>query len=64
MFRYWLDSHFPSNVIRENAKIDLPVIKDIIDGINTERENDLIKKANLLWLKEQMESILELYKAT
>lgn len=23
MFRHWLDSHFPSNVIRENAKIDL-----------------------------------------
>lgn len=64
MFRHWLDSHFPSNVIRENAKIDLPVIKEIIDGINTEKENDLIKKANLLWLKEQMESILELYKAT
>lgn len=54
MFRHWLDSHFPSNVIRENAKIDLPVIKEIIDGINTEKENDLIKKANLLWLKEQM----------
>lgn len=42
----------------------IPVIKEIIDGINTEKENDLIKKANLLWLKEQMESILELYKAT
>ncbi len=62
LFRHWLDGHFPQNVIRENAKIDLPVIKEIIDGINTETENDLIKKANLSWLKQQMTKILELYK--
>lgn len=47
--------------LRENAKIDLPVIKEIIDGINTEEENDLIKRANLSWLKQQMVGILELY---
>lgn len=64
LFRHWLGSHFPSNVIRENAKIDLPIIKEIIEGINSEDENDLIKRANLSWLKEQMRSILELYKAT
>lgn len=64
LFRHWLSSHFPSNVIRENAKIDLPIIKEIIEGIKSEDENDLIKKANLSWLKEQMESILELYKAS
>lgn len=61
-FRHWLSSHFPSNVIRENAKVDLPIIKEIKDGIKIEGEQDLIKKANLLWLKEQMSSILELYK--
>lgn len=64
LFRHWLSSHFPSNVISENAKIDLPIIKEIIEGIKSEDENDLIKKANLSWLKEQMESILELYKAS
>lgn len=63
VFRRWLRTHFPSNVIRENAKIDLPIIKEIIEGIKFEDENDLIKKANLSWLKEQMEGILELYKA-
>ena len=62
LFRHWLDRHFPPNVIRENAKIDLPVIKEIIDGINTEAESDLIKRVNLLWLKQQMTKILELYK--
>lgn len=62
LFRHWLDRHFPPNVIRENAKIDLPIIKEIIDGINTEAESDLIKKANLLWLKQQMTKILELYR--
>jgi len=61
LFRYWLDRHFPSNVIRENAKIDLPVIKEIIDGIKIEEENDLIKRANLSWLKQQMMGIIELY---
>lgn len=62
LFRHWLDRHFPPNVIRENAKIDLPIIKEIIDGINTEAESDLIKKANLSWLKQQMTKILELYR--
>lgn len=64
LFRRWLRNHFPSNVIRENAKIDLPIIKEIIEGIRFEDENDLIKRANLSWLKEQMQSILELYKAS
>ncbi len=62
LFRRWLDRHFPSNVIRENAKIDLPVIKEIIYGIKVEEENDLIKRANLSWLKQQMTKILELYR--
>lgn len=61
LFRHWLDRHFPSNVIRENVKIDLPVIKEIMDGIRAEDENDLIKKANLIWLKKQLGEILRLY---
>lgn len=62
LFRHWIDRHFPLNVVRENAKIDLPVIKEIIDAINTEAESDLIKRMNLSWLKQQMTKILELYK--
>lgn len=61
LFRHWLNKHFPPNVIRENAKIDLPVIEEIINGIKVDEENDLIKRANLSWLKEQMMRILELY---
>lgn len=64
LFRSWLSSHFPSNVIRESARIDLPVIKEIMDRIKPEEENDLIKRANLSWLKEQMMSILKLYNAS
>lgn len=64
LFRHWLGSHFPSNGIRENAKTDLPIIEEIMNGIKVEEENDLIKKANLSWLKEQMGSILKLYKET
>lgn len=61
LFRHWVDCHFPSNVIRENAKTDLPVIKEIMDGIRAEDEKDLIKKANLIWLKKQLAEILRLY---
>ena len=61
LFRHWLFSYFPSNVIRENARIDLPIIKEIVDGIKIEEESDLIKKANLSWLKDQMRSIIKLY---
>lgn len=43
LFRHWLSAHFPSNVIRENAKIDLPIIKEIVEGIKSDDENDLIK---------------------
>lgn len=61
LFRHWLNRYFPPNVIRENTKIDLPVIEEIINGIKVDEENDLIKRANLSWLKEQMMRILELY---
>lgn len=64
LFRHWLEKYLPSNVIRENAEIDLPVIREIIDGIKTEEENDMIKRLNLSWLKKQMMKILELYKVT
>lgn len=62
LFRHWLNRHFPTNVIRENAKMDLPIIKEIIDEIRAEEENDLIKRANLLWMKQQMIGILDCYK--
>ena len=62
LFRNWLSRQFHSNVVRGNFKSDLPVIKKIVDGINTEEENDLIKRANLAWLKNQRCNIIETYK--
>lgn len=64
LFRYWLSRHFHSNVVRGNFKSDLPVIKKIMDGIKAEEENDLIKRANLSWLKRQIGNIIESYKET
>lgn len=64
LFRYWLRRQFHSNVVRGNFKSDLPVIKKIMDGIKAEEENDLIKRANLTWLKKQIGNIIESYKET
>ena len=64
LFRYWLRRQFHFNVVRGNFKSDLPVIKKIMDGIKAEEENDLIKRANLTWLKKQIGNIIESYKET
>lgn len=61
-FRHWLAEHYPRNVIKEGVKIDLPTIEQIMEGIEPEKENDLIKRVNLSWLREQLKAILELYK--
>lgn len=62
LFCCWLKEYFPSDVIKESAKVDLPVIEKILDGMNIDIEKDLIKKRNLLWLKNQLADIIELYK--
>lgn len=62
--RYWLRRQFHSNVVRGNFKSNLPVRKKIMDGIKAEEENDLIKRANLTWLKKQIGNIIESYKET
>ncbi len=62
LFRYWLSRQFHSKVVRGNFKSDLAVIKKIMDGMNAEEENDLIKRANLVWLKNQRGNMIETYK--
>ncbi len=62
LFRYWLSRQFHSNVVRGNFKSDLAVIKKIMDGMNAEEENDLIKRANLVWQKNQRGNMIETYK--
>lgn len=61
LFRQILICVYPQNTIRESARQDLPVIKEIIDGINPEEQDDLIKRNALKWLKEQMQDIVTLH---
>lgn len=60
-FRYILSELYPSNVIRKSAEKDLPVIKEILDKLKPEEENDLIKKACTSWLIYQLTEIVKLY---
>ena len=60
-FRRWLDSNYLLKGIREDKKVDLPFIEKIMEGLKPEIVDDLIKRTNLIWLKEQMKSILNSY---
>lgn len=60
-FRRWLEDHYPVNVRREHIKVDLSTMQEIAVGMEPEQEQDLIKRANLMWVKEHMERVLELY---
>ncbi len=58
-FRQWFDSYYLKRTLRKGTKIDLPVLKEIMEGIHPEEESDLIKRANLSWLRTQIEEVLE-----
>lgn len=61
-FRHIIDTLYPTNIIRsKNCLDDLPILKDISKAIIPENYDDLIIRANLVWLKKQIISIIELY---
>lgn len=60
-FRRILSELYPRNVHRKSAANDLPVIKSIVEKLNPEKENDLIKRASVGWLKCQFEEIVKFY---
>ena len=60
LFRYWLSRQFHSNVVRGNFKSDLAVIKKIMDGMNAEEENDLIKSNMIETYKEWRFGFIEI----
>lgn len=59
LFRHWVAKQYSSTANPEVLKADLPILKGIADGIRPEEEKDLIKRVNLLWLKEQIGKIVE-----
>lgn len=59
LFRHWLAKQYNNATNLDVVKADLPVLKGIADVINPEEEKDLIKRANLLWLKEQIYKIVD-----
>lgn len=59
MFRQWLYTNYCYNIKRERMKADIPIMMQVINRITPEKEKDLIKRRNLLWLKEQLGNIIE-----
>jgi KAP family P-loop domain. len=59
VFRHFLGRLYPRNYKRESGEKDVPIIRQIIDKMNVENEEDVIRKTVLGWLKEQLEEIVE-----
>lgn len=60
-FRHTLSELYPRNVVRKSAEKDIPVIKEILDRIKPDTEEDLIKKACIGWLIYQFSEIVKFY---
>lgn len=61
-FRHILSILYPTNDFRHITCFDdIPILKNIVDSIIPENSEDLIVKANLKWLKKQIETIIEHY---
>lgn len=62
MFRHILHSLYPTDSIRHVTCFDdIPVLEKIWEAITPEKSEDLIVRAILGWLKNQIESIINLY---
>ncbi len=57
-FRKWLSNLYPRDVIRRSYQQDRETIKQIIEGLKSHKETDLIKKATLGWLEDQLEKVV------
>lgn len=60
-FRHILSVMYPSGAIRESYNEDAQNIKIILNGLENVQEEDLIKKACLGWLKNQIKVIVNSY---
>lgn len=61
-FRHILSTLYPTEYLRSRTCFDdLPVLKNMSDGIYPEDSEDLIVRAGLKRLKKHIESVLELY---
>ena len=58
-FRSLLRRIYPQGYKRENARLDIPVLKGILELLEKDNETDLIKKAVFGWLKEQLREIIK-----
>ena len=62
-FRNILNDMYPSGVKRESYNEDAQNIKTILKGLDGLKEEDLIKKACLGWLKNQIKDIVDLHES-
>lgn len=62
-FRHILNDMYPSGVKRESYNEDAQNIKTILKGLDGLKEEDLIKKACLGWLKNQIKDIVDLHES-
>lgn len=58
-FRQWLEQAYPRNQLRKNYSKDADTIKEIKKQLQEIEEADLIKKACIKWLSNQLEEIIE-----
>mgnify|MGYP001329742802 FL=1 len=54
---------YPSGVKRESYNEDAQNIRIILNGLDNLEEEDLIKKACLGWLKNQIKGIVDLHES-
>ena len=62
-FRNILNDMYPSGAKRESYNEDAQNIKTILKGLDGLKEEDLIKKACLGWLKNQIKDIVDLHES-
>lgn len=60
-FRGVLENIYPRATRRKSYIQDADTIKDIIEGLKKMKEDDLIKKASIGWLRTQFEEIVKLH---
>lgn len=60
-FRHWLGDLYPEGTTRKSYSEDAYTIKKIQKGLEAIEEKDLIKKACIIWLHNQLESIIKFH---
>lgn len=60
-FRHWLGELYPEGTTRKSYSEDAYTIKKIQKGLEAIEEKDLIKKACIIWLHNQLEAIIKFH---